>query len=674
MTGVARRVTTPHYAPLRTRYDARVRAGRFAAAVAVVVAVAAGVPAGAARVRAGTPGAPPPPPRAPPPAHADTRLPARGDEDGHAHDVAARVAAPQPDPAPLPVPPESRERITGTVRAADGAPLAGVRIVTRPEPPPATFPRRPLGADPTEQEAIAEARQRHRWYAATRATAVTADDGTYALEPLHDMGYWVFAVRDGLTIDRDLPPSDVRRQRSVRPGDVVDFVARASAKRTVRLVAPDGTEPADGQIVLECGGRRETTGWRSDFREVQVDTSAGVWTARAFSGDRRMASETVTLAEDGETTLRLHPRQGIAGRVTFAPGAEVPSAYVVLLRLRPGEPDAPDRAGADGWWTSAFAERGGAFGWFDIAAGRYLVGASYVSGRTPVVWTCATAGEWLAEQDLALPTPDAAQVLFVRVTDLGGVPLREAKIQAGFLPAGSSRWTDVSSSVSPRSDGVHAVFLAQRRSGGEARGVQIVRVEAPGWGVREVEWAPGDRQPVAVEMAEPARARLRVVQDPTGRALPPRIGLQICATPRSGQVVQVQEEWTGEPRGDVTEPYEFAAAQPGEYVLTVQCAGGGQWFRTVDERPITLRSGVNELEVPFPTLHSLTVHLPPSSAKRTLYIRNLAGNSASGDVVKSNPVVYEWLRPGKYQLDLATEGGLYASKAVEVPAEPEVRF
>ncbi|MCU0728391.1 MAG: carboxypeptidase regulatory-like domain-containing protein, partial [Planctomycetes bacterium] len=296
--------------------------------------------------------------------------------------------------------------IHGSVRTPLGEPVPGVNVSTevrRGDPPRKTETR-------------------------------TGTDGTYKLSSLPDAAYYLSAKAEGLRVE-------AVGRGPIRPGGRLDFVASPVESVTVRVVLPDGTEPAEAEVSWTAPASTESTGsWSWTPAEPAVDLPPGPWLLSATAGeDEEYDSEQVTFTppapgEPRRAMLALRGRAGILCRLRAEGGA-----WSGTIQLRAAHvPDDGDRdperllRGANSSRSFGAAKSAVAF-LGDLRSGMWCVGACSVSGNV-LGHSFAEAGPDLRVLEIAVAEPRRSDYLVVRAVDPRGG--RATDLVGRLRPAG----------------------------------------------------------------------------------------------------------------------------------------------------------------------------------------------------------------------------------------------
>jgi RNA polymerase sigma-70 factor (ECF subfamily) len=579
-------------------------------------------------------------------------------------DVAKPTTAPRPslsaaiDEIPVELPPRGHGVITGRVRTKDGAPFAGAVVRAWPPRTPPRYARGGVPPLPSVEESVRSAAIDAKWRAATTREAVSGADGSYALTGLVDSAHYLGAWAEGHSIGaaRGSDASDVR------PGATVDFVAWPVVEVPVTVLLPDGSPPKETVTIRWTAGRRgggSSRRWTPDDPVVAVEP--GAWDFVAEIGkDVRSPPVAVEVAAGRATepvTLRLVERSVVFGAVRFdAADAGWDYAWVKIhprgaIDMRNPVKDAGVRPPD---WKFRFE---------DLEPGEYDLTVS-LDGITSdaMVGLRFTGGR--VERDLVVPPMPAARSLRVRVVGPDGEALPADEVQLSIVERGGGGVSTVGGRRVPQPDGSSLLSL---RPPSLPRAQLFVQATSKSFGVKEVEFVPGETKRVEIRYSAPAIFQPTIV-GAEGTAMARRLVVRLVRPDASDLEVA----------GSRDDP-PFPPVEPGAYVakLVLASADGGLG-RVIARVPVRLAAGVNPVTIRVPELHSLNVRISDAS-KGTQVWASSADRPGRADAQQSvmlsddRVASFGELPAGNYLVQ-TTLAGEMREMVVRVPTGGDVAF
>jgi hypothetical protein len=588
--------------------------------------------------------------------------------------VAAPRVAPPPslravlDRIPAPEVPRGEGTIRGYVRMEGGEPVADALVVARPTSGgPRRKYRRGL-AGPDEQEVdkwVYDLVARRKGRDAARREARTDTAGAYEITGVTDAKHSVSAFAAGFQCTAARGSSAY----NVRPNATVDFVARPVVEVAVDVLRPDGSRPP--RATIECRGaatRKES--WFPGERWIQL--WPGTYTVRAVVDQSRSEEQTI-LVEAGRPgpslVFRLEESPGLRGRILFPPELQAAQVSVYTLLFAGTEPPDHARLTAEGKNTST----AGAYAFENLEPGSYLVGAGY-GDKSVAATAVVRIGDGVVEQDLQLPPPDAERFVIVHV--LGPEGERPSSVRFETSYSGGSLGASGGGRSFLRSDGAYFVphhsWDTLRYGSNHADPRWFVKAVSDDFGAIKKEYSPGKDKELTIRFQPGARLTARIA----GYVDSGHEGHLLVALKEAG----AYDPYLGRRHRELMPDEEgrqlLGPFQPGSYeaILVLRRPLGVSW--PLERVPLVLRPGENELAIPLPALHTLTV---VSKAGRRVsvvsdedrYGRRTLQRSIDAD----GKATFEHLPAGAYRVTVRNQtGAKHQSATVEVPAQATVHL
>jgi hypothetical protein len=595
----------------------------------------------------------------------------------------------------VPAPRTGDGTITGVVRTAAGAPLAGVLVRAAPErdDDAAADPSGgPPGSPPARADVEREVRRlvaRLRRSESEIRESTTDAAGAFAVTGLAKTDYEVHAWLSGWRIDK------VRwsEGKTFAPGGRCDFVATPVRLLTVSVLLPDGTSPTRASVAWKPadGGDGGESDWRPE--SPQIDLPDGTYELSASTAPvhvedawhrtplYRCEPQTVVIAKDlpQSATLTLDARPGIDVRVVFESARRPPHVRVAALRLDDGAPADPARLlgpSAKQVWLEE--ELQGAF--IDVEPGTYLVGVTFRGGAIGPT-ASVSVGSGLVEQELRVPAGEIRDWVkaWVRAPD-GGL-VRDAKIECGCRIG--DRDGDESTDVSADADGAYHVphfeggapMLGGARSGGDLRGdgprTYFVRAASDRYGEVETTYDPATQPEITLQFAAPAMVRATIAGY---AASPDRRRVRMELSRKEGY-------FSVSAKIDAAGTATFPGVQPGEYELELLLADRDERRRDGDARRMSkidcaLHAGDNSFTVALREFIDLVVtfDLPLRDVALQRYDKDGRIETVDRDRPRDGEREVAFLDltmvPGRYRIAASQVGDMW----IDLPGPRRVAF
>jgi hypothetical protein len=583
-----------------------------------------------------------------------TREPMDGETGPRAPTDLARALAALPTPEPR----RGDGRIEGTVRTTDDRPLAGVRVRAM-LPPDFERPRRDEWEKPRLEDEV-------RWYVRWKReqwanTIETTSDpaGAFALTGLADAEYRLSAHMPGyeLTADGDSTPS-------AKPGAKIEFFAYAVREVQIDVLLPDGTAPDVVQIFVHAdGGEHLLEVWRWTPDDPSDRLSPGAYALRAEREGHTSDPVRVVVPDDGTApvvTLRLRPKPGLRGKVTFAEGRPLGTIKVQALRLGAAEQPEPAQlpdAGETAWVYGVTYE----FDEDEVGRGRFLVGV--VFNETVVAWRVVEVGDGLAQCDFHVEELSREDFVAVEVRGPGGAHLGDFEVLAGVVED-SWVWTDDDSAFRLRDGGLLVAHYPA-----DEGGRRFVEVVSERFGRKRAYYERGQARPVRIEFGTPGRlsVTLRGYVGSGNEGL--WRGALVPSGRTAGEIARLGED--AAVFGDAGE-IAFGPVEVGRYLLVVYIQVGDEFLEAA-RHDLRLRAGENRLAIPIPALHRLVVRAPGLKPGTVLELdRGGPWPTIERRVGEDGRAVFLRLPAGRYKL--WREDHYDVAMHVELPHAGELRF
>jgi len=563
--------------------------------------------------------------------------------------------------------PTGSGRITGVVRDAQGAPIAGVWIVANGHGPGWSHQYERGGDPPAErviEDLIREEVQHELWSREVRRTATSGVEGRFTIERVPDLSYSVEGYKRGYAFESD-------DAWEARPGSEVHFTGTPQVRLKVKL---DGFTPKlDDDLRIE---------W-TRFENNSARTSS----AERWSPERPW----VTLGV-GEYRLQAKVRRGEvfgaseAQRVTLVAGQNptplhLPIRFAATIRVRistpPGFADNKISVSAQ-----RLGARGEAIGRPEtdrataplvipgLEPGTYEVTAAWVADRSGGTTKRVEVGGGISEVELELEAPDPKKWIVLRVEGADGEVLQDArygqKFSAGTGDGHGSGMLDVIHHQDGR------CFLAPLDTDGMS-GTFEVDVSHKDYGRLTRAVVPSAEDPVVIRFAAPAfvdatvsgyaaagcRCRLRLVPE------------------SEGSWQWGHDSTAEEPKLATDGTQRLGPAQPGAHNLVLfletkdaEAIPGGGWTRVayLAHDRVVLQSGVRAVRIGIPQLHTVRVKWV-GEGKRSFRLRPVTKeqlvrrNEWVGTVGDDGFAEFRFVPAGNYEVN---------GQRIEVPKQLEV--
>ena len=361
-----------------------------------------------------------------------------------------------------------------------------------------------------------------------------------------------------------------------------------------------------------------------------------------------------TTALEGPVVLRLAPRIGIYGRLTI-PDRLLGAAHfrVVLAAIRPG-PDPDDAFFMEHHEDVWVYPDNPNWSFFDLRPGAYHL-VAMLSDRV-LLRERVTVGESPLRFDLALPDPPRSEVLVLRVEGPDGAPVGDVQVQILYRDD-SSNTPEVVARPPLLPDGTIAIPLPAVATRSDRL---TVIVRNPEYGEQVVEIPRSEAPEAHVRFEEPAFIEVCVEGAERAEA--------------AGRLMVIDHgDWVEVGAGGRR---RVGPEQPGPRWVTLDLDYHDHDLAVhLDSRELTLRSGLNEVNLVVPPLHDVTVIVPNGVEGAVIAepMESCRGWHMTGRAEGGGRVVFSDLPPGRYSLRASIDGEAQ-SMEVDVPTAAPVSF
>ncbi|MCG3135343.1 MAG: hypothetical protein HMLKMBBP_02940 [Planctomycetes bacterium] len=602
----------------------------------------------------------------------DGALPMPGDGSVPARPRAGGVTPGLPH-VEAPPTPSGQGAVTGHVRDDQGKPISGVRVTLTPDAGDLTFDEGGGDEEATPEEEIRRAIRRIRCEAAARRSAVSGDDGAFRIDGLAEHRSHVVS-----TWSRDHDTHVAGNRWQFRAGDTIDVLAVPVARVRVEVTGADGVQvgKADLSAQTEAGDQSRGHSWTPASPLMRL--SRQPWRLRATSGPHgQFESEEVALdlssgPPSAPVQLRLAPRTGVAGTVSFSGPGRPFRCWIAARRLLDGAAVATDRLFRESG-PATFPDDDGTFGLFDVEPGRWLVGA-VASGNLVLATTeVEVRAGATAAADFAIDGGENLGTVLVRITTSDGVAPVVNGFSAGIGHAGDT-WSS-STDWKPVGPGVWRVALADGDPDWLARTPRAadmkwtVVVQSASHGAAGADVRPGVDREVAIRL-DPA-ATLDVTVSGAVREAGMRYSVSVAP-------VEDGEWGWSSAEVDASGRARVATLRPGPATVTLELQLGGWEARELSRTTIAVAPGANTLELSVPQVWDVTVRPDVDGARDFGLMRRDEDGSWSWCAdprVIDGTSIYPRLPAGSYRLRRDPGGANPPGEmSFALPGTTDIRF
>ena len=572
--------------------------------------------------------------------------------------------------------------IEGDVTDEDGAPVAGV-VVRLERVKKRTLSERENGREldnRTLDEALDVAAKAWADGQASRYEARTDASGHYRIEDLPKERFSIDAWADGCVVEARSAGT-----RGVRPGDVVNFKVRRLVELPIRITRPGGG-PIDRAMLHEVatvGGRNTSkkVSWRRSspdllFAPGSYDLKAGVDRELAEElGIPEMTSDQQSVHLDvgdrpSAVAFELRPQLGVRGRVLLPDDQRLDQARALILPApSTGDVDLATLGESDenAWLGSWKLD----YEFLDLEAGRYVVGIALDWNSPAIAHGFVDVTDGVARLDIQMPTVDESDGLKVRLVNHAGAPVAAHAFSYMVRQQHTSRSNHTEGrSIGPGEYQIDNAGLLEALKEPRPDGVTVsLTVHTRSIGEKTIEIPPGRRE-LEIVFREPAKV---VVGVPglLGSGFEGKLYVKLTAKGSgSAMVFSTSAQETVGAAGTA----ELGPVEAGSHALElwVKDRQEGYWRdRKISGTEVRLGPGDNTATLAMPPLYTLTVHVGEAKGDLRLSASNLSLHV--GGPVSTNPVVFEMLPAGDYQLQ-RWGSGADGTMSLSIPAQAEVTF
>lgn len=426
------------------------------------------------------------------------------------------------------------------------------------------------------------------------------------------------------------------------------------------VLLPDGSHPAEAEIlgtnIYPDAVDQSPISWSPENPTLWLDPAP--YTLRAIAGkdpELRSDSQRVVLEEGAPRAalvLRLKPSVGIEGKVLVADGETPDSVVVHCLAMSSVRPPSLQELQEEGE-TQRLGEDS-SFAFKDLRPGAYWIGASFPQGGEVRASATIEVADRMARLDLQLPPLDPSEYVVLRVHGPGWEPLSDVDILGAM--------------ALKREDGSYWVLHQDRVERDEEQGEYSITVGSRRYGLRTIKFRRGKNSEITVQFSDPGTLEV-VVAGYEGSRFERKTNVHIEG--QDGEPVFIAYGVKLDTQGRTT----LRPLAPGSYQVVLSLSNRGGHLPVL-RAPVTIQSGRNNLSLPLPTLHALTMVVDDRRTVSTLRLYRGGEWSWQGlerPVADDGRVTFEDLPAGVYQLSrMNEEGG--QEMTVTVPAPGPVRF
>jgi hypothetical protein len=489
------------------------------------------------------------------------------------------------------------------------------------------------------------------------ASCRTGSDGAFELAGLPGGEYLVAARSEGLRFETT--GDDV-----ARPGEQLEFTASPEEAVRVRVLLPDGTEPAEAEVSwapFAGAGSVGTAGWHPESPVVGLPP--GPWTLLASAGeDGEYASDPVAFVPPApgvprEISLPLIARPGLLCRLRAESGAW--SGMVDLRSAQVGE-------GASREPKELLREadpirrmepaRNAAFFLSDLGPGEWCLGACAPNGFV-LGHAFAVVGEDLKTVEIEVAEPDRSCYVLVRaVGPRGGRPSEfGGRVRlAGSEGGGCTCSSCLRRSLDELPDGSFRLWFPNVEGGGSQ---WVLEARAEGCALQRTPFTRTEAPELHLRFVEPAW--LDVALEGSTEA---GEGVRVRLVPFEGPEIST---WM-----DEGETERLGPGLPGSYGIRVMTRTGEVSCTPTE---VTLAEGLNSVSLRLGLLCEVTVAFGEEQAGASVTVASEEGGTIFRcQVGDPGDVTIPRLVPGSYRLTM--DDRQRGSMSFTVPGPSRILF
>ncbi len=574
--------------------------------------------------------------------------------------------------------------IQGTVNDKEGRPVAGIVVIARPyltwpfgRPGPGNIPP-PVR---TEAQAMAEAAEQARRSHGAMGRGVTDAAGTYVIEGLGAIRFWVQAYGRGYQLRQVHRGSPYG---GIKPPATIDFTATAIVPVHVRVLGLDGEHVHEATVRANRSPKASRGGgMRLNAERDWLDLEPGAYWLTAVAGEEQeLGSDLVPITVEpggfpGPVTIQLKGRPGLIGTVVYGDALADVRGNVWAKRFETQEPPAAEDVRQDRKAVRGRMDRGGrGFRFEDLPPGRYQVVVE-VNRRLPAASAVVEIRDRRETVEIEVPPLDREEFVPVFVMGAGGKPVLDARIDVSYeapnvsLGGGgtSIRLQDGSYLASRRPRIPRGPAGRTRPTMDPAVGTFSMRISSRTHGRREITINPDARE-IRVVLGEPIDVRVRF-HGAAQSMVPPdaRAYLREKVT-----TVGISAGGEGQPVVDVAGAL-FEQTQPGKRRLVIISPGAGSHeMRQILVLPFTVQPGKTDYDITLPDFHTLKVSGLPKGAE--LHCIDAGGNWVHQFVRQTTDGVahFSHVAPGTYEVRARVDGKQKVMRVLMAPEDQTIPF